>query len=69
MEYKNILIDRDISVVTITLNRPQVLNATNLELWHELHKAVLGLKENNEVKVVVLRGAGDRAFSWHGYKV
>ena len=63
MDYKNIVVERDNAVVTVILNRPQVLNATNLELWAELHRAVLDLKEDREVKVVVLRGAGDRAFS------
>jgi len=63
MEYENIVVERDNSAVTITFNRPEVLNAMNLELWNELHKAILDLKEDKQVKVVVLRGAGGRAFS------
>ena len=62
MDYQNILVERSDATVTITFNRPQVLNATSLELWDELHKAVLELKEDKQAKVVVLRGAG-RAFS------
>jgi len=63
MDYENIRVKPDGDQLTITLNRPQVMNAMSLELWRELHQAILALKENRQVKVVVLRGAGSRAFS------
>ncbi len=59
----DVLFQRDGAVATITLKRPQGLNATSLELWHELHRHVLELKEDTQVKVVVLKGAGEHAFS------
>jgi len=50
-------------LATITLNRPEVLNAINLEmrdaLWETLHAA----EADPDVRAVIFRGAGDRAFS------
>lgn len=60
-----VLVDRDQQLdglLTITLNRPEKLNALNVELHDEL-QAVLGeLETDHSVRVVVLTGAG-RAFS------
>jgi enoyl-CoA hydratase len=50
------------AVAWITLNRPQVLNALNLDLVTELDAVTAQVAENQEIKVVVVRGAG-RAFS------
>ena len=61
MKYENILFKKENT--TITFNHPQVLNAMIPQSWSELHQAILELKKYPEVKVVILRGAGDRAFS------
>ena len=65
MGYRNIRVEKNLdnAAVTIALNRPEVLNAMNLEMWEELHEAVLKVKAENEAKMLVLRGAGDRSFS------
>lgn len=63
MKYANLLVGKKDNVVTITFNRPSVLNAMNLDLWRELNSAILDAKKAEQVKVVVLRGAGGRAFS------
>ena len=62
-EKRTIRIDRQDAGVTITLNRPEVLNAMSLDMWNELHQAVQDVKNDHTVKVLVLRGAGGRAFS------
>jgi enoyl-CoA hydratase len=58
-----VLYDTRDGIARLTLNRPEVLNAINLqmrdELWDYLEAAAL----DDSVKVVVFRGAGDRAFS------
>lgn len=46
------------AVATITLNRPEALNALNLELAKALADAVLGLEADERVRCVVIRGAG-----------
>src|SRR5271165_2564036 len=57
-----LLIDRDGSVVTITLNRPDKLNALNEELLRELLASLVALQGDPAVRVAILTGAGDKAF-------
>ena len=52
---------RDGAVATITLNRPDALNALNIALIHGLHDAVISVARDDAVRAVVLTGAG-RAF-------
>ncbi len=52
-------------IVWITINRPEVLNAINLDVAHGLRDAVLPLAQNPDVRCVVLRGMG-RAFAAGG---
>lgn len=63
MTYNSITVDRDEGVGIITLNRPDVLNALNKELWSELDAAVSEFEEDDETYALVLTGAGERAFS------
>ncbi len=57
-----LLIEREDAVVTITLNRPDKLNALNEDLLRELYGALEGLEEDAAVRAVILTGAGDKAF-------
>lgn len=50
------------SVATITFNRPAVMNALTLEIYAELRDLFEALRYDDAVKVVVLTGAGERAF-------
>lgn len=50
-------------ICTLTINRPQKLNALNLELWEKLSKTLAELADDPETRVVILRGAGEKAFS------
>ena len=52
----------DDGVATITLDRPEVLNAFDRQMCHEVRDAWRRVKDDPEVHAVVLRGAGDRAF-------
>lgn len=58
-----IKIDIDGPIATITLNRPERLNAIDLPAWRALQDAAERLTKDPAVRCVVLRGAGDRAFS------
>jgi enoyl-CoA hydratase len=62
VEYETILYERRGPVAKITLNRPKVLNALSRQLIEEMHAAFDGLEADEEVRSVVLMGAG-RAFS------
>ena len=50
------------SVAWITLNRPRVLNAYNIQMRDDLNEALTAVSWDEEVKGVVISGAGDRAF-------
>lgn len=58
-----ILVDRDESIATITLNRPEKLNALTKAMWGGLGEAVAALSREASVRCIVVRGAGERAFS------
>lgn len=55
-------LERDGAVAIITLNRPRALNALNRQLLTELSAAIARLGADDDTRVVVLTGAGDRAF-------
>lgn len=57
-----VLVDRDDAVATVTLNRPQRLNALDRTMWPALAEAFSTLDADEGVRVIVLRGAGT-AFS------
>src|SRR5271165_619581 len=58
-----VLSDREDDIVTLTLNRPDRLNALNEEILRSLAAALVGLQEDGAVRVVILTGAGDKAFA------
>ena len=58
-----VLLDTRDGIAWLTLNRPQVHNALNLQMRDELWVLLEALALDDTVKVVVFRGAGDRAFS------
>jgi naphthoate synthase len=62
MTYTDILCDKKDGVAWITINRPQVRNAFRTRTVHELTDAFLDARFDPAVGVVVLTGAGDRAF-------
>jgi enoyl-CoA hydratase len=62
MEFKNLLIEIADGVATLTVNRPQALNALNSEVLTELGCAFYELEYNPAVKAVVVTGAGEKAF-------
>jgi len=63
MELKNILFEKKNGVATITINRPKALNAMNEETILEILSALDDAEKDETIKVVVITGAGDRAFS------
>jgi len=62
MSYENILYDKKDGLATITFNRPKVLNALNRKTVDELRSAVLDVRDDASVRVVILTGAGEKAF-------
>jgi enoyl-CoA hydratase len=62
LEYKNTLYEKNEGIATITINRPQALNALNKETIKEISSRIKDAKQDDNVKVIVFIGAGDRAF-------
>lgn len=63
MEFKNILYEKKGRVAYVTINRPERLNAIDIETSQELYDAFHDFKDDNEVWVAIITGSGDRAFS------
>ena len=57
-----LLTEEQSGVVYLTLNRPQAMNAFNFELLRALAAAIEALRFRREVRVVIISGAGERAF-------
>ena len=68
MSYKTITYRVDDRVAVITLNRPERMNAMSLELCGEVKHAVRAADDDGDVRVVIVTGAGGKAFS-AGYDI
>ena len=66
MGYQNILSERVEKIAIITMNRPEKLNALSYELACELDEELTKIESDDDVRVVILTGAGPRAFSAGG---
>ncbi len=62
MSTDEILTTRDAAVATVTVNRPAVLNALDAQTVQRLTTVMTDLGQDDEIRCVVLMGAGDRAF-------
>ena len=62
MNYENILVQLENSIQTITINRPSKLNALNKATIEELSQVLIASDEEASVRVVIITGAGEKAF-------
>ncbi|HDZ23031.1 MAG TPA: enoyl-CoA hydratase/isomerase family protein [Desulfobacteraceae bacterium] len=62
MDFKCIIYEKKDNIATIKLNRPQVLNAMNKQLWLDFQQALEDARTDPDIKVVIITGEG-RAFS------
>lgn len=63
MEFQFIIYEKSEGIATITLNRPEALNAWSKELAKEFLTAMDDARKDENVKVVIITGAGEKAFS------
>lgn len=59
MRFENILYKIENQVLTVTLNRPRLRNALNLDLMREIKEAIEEAEKDEDVRAVVITGAGD----------
>jgi enoyl-CoA hydratase len=62
MAYENILYDVKDGIATLTFNRPKALNALNGALLAELSEALDATAADEDIRVLILTGAGDKSF-------
>ena len=62
MSFETLLFDVADNVATITLNRPDKLNALNYQMAHDLLAVAIQCDERRDIRAVVITGAGDKAF-------
>ena len=62
MDDKVLLAEERDGVAILTLNRPEVMNSFNFELLQALEEQIEALKFNNNIRVVIITGSGQKAF-------
>src|SRR5712675_2001805 len=62
MAYENIKLEKHDHIATVTIDRPKVLNALNMATMTELRAAFTELRDDVDTRVVLLTGAGEKAF-------
>ena len=60
---EHIKVERDGTIATVTLNRPEKLNALTKSMWRDLGHAIDALSADDTLRCVIVRGAGEKAFS------
>ncbi|MEO5875709.1 MAG: enoyl-CoA hydratase-related protein [Streptosporangiaceae bacterium] len=60
--YQTLKYEENGPVAWVTLNRPEVHNAFDVTMLHEVHQCWQELRDNDDIRVIVLTGAGDKAF-------
>ncbi len=62
MSFQTVLYEKTDGIAWLTLNRPERLNAFNVQMRDDLYQAMSAVRDDPEVLVAVLKGAGERAF-------
>src|SRR5271157_6356653 len=61
-DYQNIKFEKKNQIAYVTIDRPKVLNALNMATMQEMKTLFADLKDDAEVRVVILTGAGEKSF-------
>lgn len=62
MNENMLLVEETNGVVTLTLNRPEVMNSFNFDLLHALREQIENTRYSADIRVIIITGAGDKAF-------
>lgn len=62
MEFKNVLLEKEERIAILTINRPKALNALNKDTLLEIKAAVEEVRDDNDIYVLIITGAGGKAF-------
>jgi enoyl-CoA hydratase/carnithine racemase len=61
-DFEVIIYEKRDQIAYITLNRPKALNAYNVRMRDELYEALGAIRDDDEIRVTILKGAGEKAF-------
>jgi len=61
--FETIIYEKKDGLAFVTLNRPELLNRYNTQMRDELYQVLTAVRDDPEVMVAILKGAGERAFS------
>jgi enoyl-CoA hydratase len=62
MDYENLLLEKEGNIATLYINRPKALNALNEATLLELKDAITNISQDEEIRVLIITGAGDKSF-------
>lgn len=62
MSYRGIILERRDRIAILTVNRPEVLNALDPPTWEEIGAAVRDVERDPDIRVLIVTGAGEKAF-------
>ncbi len=62
MTYENLLLEKEDRIATLSINRPKALNALNQDTLLELKEAMVAIAQDDSIDVLIITGAGDKAF-------
>ncbi|MEN6348873.1 MAG: short-chain-enoyl-CoA hydratase [Syntrophomonas sp.] len=62
MAFENLILEKEDYLAILYINRPKALNALNAETLYELEAAIKDIKADNNIKVVIVTGTGDKSF-------
>ena len=60
--FETLIYEKQGEIASVTLHRPEAMNAYNLRMRDELYEILTALKDDDDVRVVVFKGAGEKAF-------
>ena len=60
--FETVIFSKEDGIAQIVLNRPRVLNAHNMQMRDDIYQALEAVRDDAEVRCIVLRGEGERAF-------
>ena len=66
MSFETVCYKKEGSIAWLTLNRPKALNSINIQMRDDLWEVITAIRDDSEIRVAVICGAGDRSFSAGG---
>jgi len=63
VEYNNIIVEKDGHIATLTINRPEKRNALDPQTFAEIRYAIREFRFDSEIRLIILTGAGGKAFA------